>query len=145
MPANDPRMKFPNEITDAFGCGDKEQLRKFMRENCASDMVFYMQYDGKQNPYGPNTRLIRGVESFVDFCIAVFETLPDFVATFYQDHEIYYDPKTNETYGCYRTISTMTKIALVVDTPTSSQPALSSIISEGNCQSYVFSVCYYFV
>lgn len=127
MPADDPRTKVPGIITDAFGSGDSELFRRVMTGYCDPNIVHYMQYDGNQNPYGPNTRFMQGVGPFIEYCMAVFRSIPDFVATLYEQ-EFFYNEETNESYGCYRSVGFMTKVGLVShDPPSSSSTAGTGI------------------
>lgn len=84
-----------------------------MREICHPQLQFYMQYDGKQNPYGPNRREFVGVEEQIQLGIATFQCIPDMVAQIYDGPHVYHDEVTNESFASYKILVSMTKTGLI--------------------------------
>ena len=87
-----------------------------MIDLCEPSMEFFMQYDGKQNPYGPNTRYIAGLSGFLDFGQAFQCSAPDFVNLIYEPPVVVYDEETNESFGCFKGLVSMTKVSVIVNT-----------------------------
>jgi hypothetical protein len=48
-----------------------------MRDICIENVEFVMEYDGPQNPFGPNNRHIIGVDCVSDFFLTVMSKAPD--------------------------------------------------------------------
>lgn len=115
VPTNDPRLTFPHMIVETFHTGDLKEYASLMRRLCDPQLQYYMQYDGKQNPYGPNRRQFVGVEEYLELAKATLQSGPDCVSRIYEGPHVYYDEATNESFASYKVLTSLTKTGVIAD------------------------------
>jgi hypothetical protein len=77
MPNSDPRFNYSRELLNALGNDDQKAFRQLMIRLCVPDVTFVLEYDGEQNPFGSNHRVINGVESATNIYLATLASAPD--------------------------------------------------------------------
>ncbi len=101
---SDPRIKFPALSSKLLCDGNFDGFSKLFFDLVADPETFQFvhQYDGAQNPFGPNNRVIIGLQPFVDLYCKLIESAPDTVSEI-RDVLGYYDKEsgTNVFYLCF--------------------------------------------
>lgn len=80
LPNGDFRYNYPKDMINYLTLFNFDKYRSIMHNYCSPDVKFIQEYDGPQNPYGPNRREFSGVDSIVDLHIAVNCANPDNMA-----------------------------------------------------------------
>lgn len=114
LPEGDKRWKIPEQLAQCYVTGDRERYRQVMGEMCIPEIEFFSQYDGKQNPYGPNFRYIQGLSNLLDFGTAWLSSAPDLVMMIYEPPTVLYDEETDCCFGSYKCLASFSKISVVV-------------------------------
>lgn len=131
LPPGDKRWKVPEIINDVYCRGDVDTNKQIMASLFDSELEFFMQYDGKQYPYGPNTRYIKGLTNFLDFAVAFFFSAPDLVNVIYEPPTVFYDEETDGSFGCFKCLASLTKTSVVMNPEQLSSSSASGAVKEG--------------
>jgi hypothetical protein len=91
-----------------------------MTELCEKEVEFVLEYDGPQNPFGPNNRHIKGVDNVIDFNMTAASGAPDAIFSIVGDVKGFVHKVTGEKFISCKLMVDMTIVLKVVATSDSS-------------------------
>jgi hypothetical protein len=74
---------------DRLSSGDQNLFKSLLISICSPEVEFVQEYDGIQNPFGPNHRHFVGVTNVTAFYLALINTIPDAVFKFLEPVKVY--------------------------------------------------------